>query len=77
MDLVEDNEFVLVSGKIKFRLGEFGTIRVGFEIEIDRRPLLADLQCEDGSPHLSRPEQGDRWIVIEVARRALLFSVLV
>src|SRR5438309_587518 len=40
MDLIEDHQLVLMLSKVELRLRELGSVRIGLEIEIDRRPCL-------------------------------------
>jgi hypothetical protein len=42
VNLVEDHELISVACEIKIGLGQPGAIRIGFEIEIERRALFAD-----------------------------------
>ncbi len=57
LDLVEDDQLVLVLRQVQFRLGEFGPVGFGLQVEVDRRPRLGDFERERGLPDLPRPQQ--------------------
>ena len=57
LDLVEDDELVRVLRQVELRLGELGAVRLGLEVEIDRRPRAGQLERQRGLAHLARPEQ--------------------
>jgi hypothetical protein len=59
MDLIQDDQFVVMPGKVQLWLRELGPIRVGFEIEVEGRSLLSDFQGKRRLSHLTRPQQGN------------------
>lgn len=57
MDLIEDHQLALMFGKVELRLCELGSVRIGLEIEIDRRPCLGYFERECSLADLARPNQ--------------------
>ena len=57
LDLIEDDELVRVLRQVEFRLGELGAVRLGLEIQVDRRSRPRDLERQCGLAGLPRPEQ--------------------
>jgi hypothetical protein len=55
MDLIEDHQLALMLGKVELRLRELGSVRIGLEIEIDRRPCLGYFEREGSLADLARP----------------------
>jgi hypothetical protein len=57
LDLIEDDELVVVLREIELRLGQLRAVAFGFEIEVEGRPILGDLESQRGLAGLSRTEQ--------------------
>jgi hypothetical protein len=57
LDFVEDDEFSLLGGQIKFRLGQLGPVGRSLEIQINRGPCAGDLQRQGGFPDLPGSQQ--------------------
>jgi hypothetical protein len=59
MHLVKNDQFVLMVSQVKLRLGKFGPVLLGFQVQINRVPVMgpADLQGKCGLAHLPRPQQ--------------------
>lgn len=54
MDLIENHQLVLVLGEVELRLREFGSVRIGLEIQIDRRPCLGYFERKRSLTDLAR-----------------------
>lgn len=61
MDFIKDHQLVLMCREIEFRLAQFRTIGVGFQIQVERGCRLADLQRQRGFTHLTRSQQHHCW----------------
>jgi hypothetical protein len=55
MDLIEDHQLVFVRGNVELRFRELGSVRIGLEIEIDRRPCLGYFERKRSLADLARP----------------------
>ncbi len=60
MDLIEDHQLALMLGKVELRLRELGSVHIGLEIEIDRRPCLGYFERQRSLAYLARPNQCHR-----------------
>lgn len=65
MDLIEDDELLGVVGEVQSRLGNASAVRVGLQVQVDRRSSLGDRQRKRGLAGLPRAEEGDSRCVIQ------------
>jgi hypothetical protein len=59
VNLVEYDKLVLMACEIEFGICHPGTIRIEFEVEIERGTLLADHAGQGGLADLARPQKGN------------------